>query len=98
MRDRIALMTRFIRYFWQHLIRGVLAGREFIGNKWLGRMLKQNIHFYVRIRNNSYSVKVQDKRIHVDNIFCGLKSGGSLAVFKSEACWEHAQYILADCA
>ncbi len=74
-RERIALMKRFISQFGQHRIQGVLADREFIGDKWLGWMLKQNIPFYVRIRNNSYSVKGKNKPIRVDHLFRTLKPG-----------------------
>ena len=73
--ERIALMKRFISQFGQHRIQGILADREFIGDKWLGWMLEQNLPFYVRIRNNSYSVKGKDKRIRVDHLFRTLKPG-----------------------
>jgi len=74
-RERIALMKRFISQFGQHHILGVLADREFIGDGWLGWMLKQNIPFYVRIRNNSYSVQGKNKPIRVDHLFRSLKPG-----------------------
>ena len=68
-------MTRFIDQFGSQGIKGLLADREFIGDRWMGGLLEQKIPFYIRIRNNACSVNSQGKEVHVDRLFYALKPG-----------------------
>lgn len=92
-RERIALMKRFISQFGQQRILGVLADREFIGDGWLGWMLQQNIPFYVRIRNNSVSVKGKNKPMRVDHLFRALKPGEVMHCLKARSLGTCSVYL-----
>jgi len=50
--ERIDMINKFIDWFGIDKINCVLADREFIGHKWLGFLNKNNIKYYIRIRNN----------------------------------------------
>lgn len=74
-RERIALLKRFIGQFGRAHIKGILADREFVGDRWLGWLQAQKIPFIIRIRNNSYTENVRGKRTRVDRLFYTLKIG-----------------------
>ncbi len=74
-RGRIALTQRFIGQFGKGGIKGLLAGRESIGDKWMGWLIKQRIPFLIRIRNNSISANSQGQKTRVDQLFYTLKPG-----------------------
>ena len=69
------LIKRFINQFGQQRIKGLLADREFIGDKWMDWLIKEKIPFNIRIRNNSYTVNSQGESIRVDRLFYNLKVG-----------------------
>jgi Transposase DDE domain len=68
-RERIALLKRFISRFGKNRLQGLLADRVFIGDPWMGWLLKE------RIRNNSLSANRRDQKSRVDRLFAGLKPG-----------------------
>lgn len=74
-RERMALLKRFIDRFGKSRIKGLLADREFIGDEWMGWLIKQRIPFFIRIRNNSISTNRQNQRTRVDRLFYTLKPG-----------------------
>ncbi len=50
--ERIDLITRFINLFGKDCIECILADREFVGDHWFYFLNKNNIRYYIRIRNN----------------------------------------------
>jgi hypothetical protein len=88
-RERIALMKRFIDQFGSQ---GLLADREFIGDRWMGWVLEQKIPFYIRIRNNACSVNSQGKEVRVDRLFYALKPGEGEGSQLQDV-WEPARFI-----
>ncbi len=82
-RERIALMKRFIGQFGQNHIKGLLADREFIGDKWIGWLIQEEIPFTIRIRNNSYTFNSRGEKIRVDRLFQSLKVGETLTLTDS---------------
>lgn len=50
--ERIDLINRYIRLFGILSIESILADREFIGDEWIGDLIKKGIHFYFRIKAN----------------------------------------------
>jgi Transposase DDE domain len=74
-RERIALIQRFIGQFDKGRIKGLLADREFMGDQWMGWLIKQRIPFIIRIRNNSISTNSQGQKTRVDQLFYTLKPG-----------------------
>jgi hypothetical protein len=74
-KERIDLIERFIQLFGKEKIRFLLADREFVGNNWLGYLKKENISFYIRIRNNFIVINPRNgKRIKVSVFFNDLSS------------------------
>jgi hypothetical protein len=61
-RERIALLKRFISQFGRDRIKGLLAGRGFIGDGWMGWLLEQKVPFTIRIRNDSYTENAQGRK------------------------------------
>lgn len=74
-RERIVLMNRFISQFGRVHIKGLLADREFIGDKWMGWLIQEKIPFNIRIRNNSYTINSRGDKVRVDRLFQTLKVG-----------------------
>ncbi|MFV0554046.1 MAG: transposase, partial [Mangrovibacterium sp.] len=50
--ERIQLLQRFISLFGKECIDCLVADREFVGNKWIEFLNKEEIRYYIRIRNN----------------------------------------------
>lgn len=51
-KEREALVSRYISLFGTESIESILADREFIGDSWIGGLVKLKIHFYFRIKAN----------------------------------------------
>lgn len=52
-KERITLVTNFIRCFGQHRIGSLLGDREFIGEDWFEYLLQQDIPFDMRVKKTS---------------------------------------------
>jgi hypothetical protein len=52
--ERINLLERFISIFGHKCIRSLTADREFIGDKWFGFLLLENIDFQIRIPKSHF--------------------------------------------
>ncbi len=52
MQDRMTLMERYLAIFGAASIRILLADREFIGNQWFEFLVKNNIPFAIRVKEN----------------------------------------------
>ena len=61
-KERIDLLKRFIDQFGKDYIEGLLCDREFIGEGWFEWLIKQEIPFYIRIKNNTL-VRVGKKKL-----------------------------------
>jgi hypothetical protein len=74
--ERINLIKRFIRLFGKNCIDCIMADREFVGEEWIKFLNKENLSYYIRIRNN-FKVFLPRKNtsIPVNWLFLGLKHG-----------------------
>lgn len=52
--ERNDLINRFIHLFGTNCIESLLADREFIGEQWFDELLRNNIPFYIRIKENMW--------------------------------------------
>ena len=59
--ERIALMRRYLALFGPRSIAWLLADREFMGREWIEFLLKNNIMFAIRVKENSL-VRLDDGR------------------------------------
>ena len=50
--ERIALIERFVRLFGKDCIECLVADREFVGEKWISYLNREQIRYHIRIRNN----------------------------------------------
>ena len=74
--ERIALIDRFIKLFGKECIDCISADREFVGEKWIAYLNREQIRYYLRIRNNfKVYLPRKDKQIPVSWLFSGLAVG-----------------------
>ena len=74
--ERIALIDRFIKLFGKECIDCISADREFVGEKWIAYLNREQIRYYLRIRNNfKVYLPRKDKQIPVSWLFSGLTVG-----------------------
>ena len=52
--ERIALLQRYLDIFGADSIRHLLADREFVGQKWMGFLIKNKIMFSIRVKGKTY--------------------------------------------
>ena len=60
-RERVELMRRYLVLFGPRSIAWLLADREFIGGQWIEFLLKNNIMFAIRVKENS-TIRLDDGR------------------------------------
>ena len=73
-------MKRFIRQFGKARLLGILADREFIGERWLTWLKTENIGFYIRIKKDAKVPNSQGKAVQVKHLFQFLKVGETLSL------------------
>jgi hypothetical protein len=52
-KERIDLLEKFDKVFGFHRIRSLMADREFVGEKWFNMLNRNNIPYYIRIKENT---------------------------------------------
>jgi len=83
-RERIAIMKRFIRQFGKERLLGILADREFIGERWLTWLKTENVGFYIRIKMDAKVSNSHGNAIQVKQLFQFLKAGEALTLRKAK--------------
>jgi len=91
--ERIELMQKFIQKFGKSCIAGLLADREFIGKKWFGWLLSEEISFYIRIKNNTVTTNAQGQKIDIEALFYGLKRDEQRAIQGKRKIWGHPLHL-----
>lgn len=79
-KQRIALMNRFIKLFGKNYIKGVLADREFIGEKWFRYLVSQKIPFYIRVKKDADTTNSRGQSVAIGWLFSDLKAGEKKAL------------------
>jgi len=69
MDERIDLIERFIRIFGVEKIKCLFGDREFIGGKWFAFLLKNEIHFIMRIKENFLIPNTRGVLVAAKNLF-----------------------------
>ena len=73
--ERIDLINRFINLFGKQIIESVVADREFVGQQWLEFLNRNNIRYYIRIRNNfKVFLPHKNKTIKASHLFNRFKT------------------------
>ena len=91
--ERITLLQLFIKHFGKSCIKGVLADREFVGKAWFGWLLKENIPFHVRIKNNTISSNSRGLQVDIDALFYDLKVNEQRSLKGKRVVWGHLLYL-----
>lgn len=72
--ERIDLINRFIHLFGKDVIESVVADREFVGKDWLAFLNRNQIRYYIRIRNNfKVFIPHKNKEIKAAHLFNRFK-------------------------
>ncbi len=73
--EHIDLINRFICLFGKQVIESVVVDREFVGEQWLEFLNRENIRYYIRIRNNfKVFLPHKDKIIKASHLFTRFKT------------------------
>ena len=75
MAERIELTERFIKIFGSEKIKCLFGDREFIGGDWFAFLLKNNIHFIMRIKDNFRIGNARGTPVPARRLFRDLKAG-----------------------
>jgi len=74
-KERIDLINRFIGLFGKELIESVVADREFVGKDWLAFLNRNEIRYYICIRNNfKVFIPHKNKEIKASHLFNRFKT------------------------
>ena len=74
-RERVELMRRYLALFGPRSIAWLLADREFIGGQWIEFLLKNNIMFAIRVKENG-TVCLDDGRCYQLKSLLRTRQGG----------------------
>jgi hypothetical protein len=91
--ERIELVKEFVDKFGAKSIKFLAADREFIGQEWFKYLIKNNIDFRIRIKDNTL---VQNRRgmiIAVSRLFCNLRINCPLTSKKHCYIWSVPLYL-----
>ena len=91
-KERKKLIKRLFRFVGKEKIKAIVADREFIGEKWFSWLTKNNITFYIRIKENAL-VKIKNQYKPIKCIFQSLQVGESLILKKSRIIYGNKVYI-----
>lgn len=73
--ERIDLINRFICLFGKEVIKSVVADREFVGKDWLAFLNRNEIRYYIRIRNNfKVFIPHKNKEVKASHLFNRFKT------------------------
>jgi len=73
--ERIHLINRFIGLFGKEVIKSVVADREFVGKDWLAFLNRNEIRYYIRIRNNfKVFIPHKNKELNASHLFNRFKT------------------------
>lgn len=93
--ERIALIKRFITLFGKEKMAGLLADREFIGDTWIGWLLKEKIPFCIRIKSNTITTNSQGLAVDINGLFYSLKPGEQHLLEGKRKLWKQRVYLSA---
>jgi len=78
--ERIEIVTKFVEQFGKDNIAGILADREFIGDKWFGFLIEERLPFYIRIKNNIVTTNAHGLEVDIDELFYGVRTHEIIAL------------------
>jgi hypothetical protein len=91
--ERIKLIQKFIDKFGKTRIEGLLADREFVGHNWFEWLIKEQLPFYIRIKNNTISSNDKGLSVDIDGLFYKLEIGKKRAINGKRKVFCHDLYL-----
>ncbi|MCK7480132.1 MAG: hypothetical protein M0C28_24790 [Candidatus Moduliflexus flocculans] len=76
------------------MIACLFADREFVGIKWFGYLIENNIKFVIRIKKNTQISNSRGILVRAENLFRGLPRGSALILSGKRTVWGHSLYII----
>ena len=92
---RKKLMRRYVKLFGSAHVGGLLADREFIGEKWFGFLINHRIPLYIRLKHNFLITNRFGRPAHIGKLLRNLKPGECRVFDKKRQLWHHAVWISA---
>lgn len=91
--ERIALIQKFINRFGKSCIAGLLADREFIGQEWFDWLIKEQLPFWIRIKDNLLTTDSRGRPIKVKALFRQLPLNHALSLYGKRHILGHELYV-----
>ena len=92
-KERIGLLSRFIRIFGTERIGVLLADREFVGADWFRWLRENNIPFNIRIKQDAITTNSRGLDVDVDGLFYHLKPGEEQTLLGARRLWDESVYL-----
>lgn len=73
--ERIALMERYIRLFGKQTLGSLLADREFVGHMWVKYLMKEEIPYFIRVKESFIVHFTNGDKVKASRLFSPLKVG-----------------------
>lgn len=93
--ERIELIQRYIMQFGKSMIAGLLADREFVGDRWFAWLLTEKIPFCIRIKNNVITTNARGLEVNIDALFHDLQPGEQRILHGLRKLWKQKVYLSA---
>jgi hypothetical protein len=91
--ERIALVAEFVRFFGVGSILYLCADREFIGKTWFQWLMKNDISFRIRIRENTQMPNRRGEMVGAKRLFRGQAIDQPLVFDKPRRIWGLALWV-----
>ena len=95
MKQRIAMMKRFIKLFGKQRILGIFGDREFIGGEWFAWLQSEEINHHIRIKQDALITNSQGETVSAKNLFHDLKPGEQTILKKARKVTNAWVYVAA---
>lgn len=93
--ERIEIIQTFVKWFGKDCITGLLADREFVGGVWFAWLIKEDIPFYIRIKENSITTNSRGLSVDLNGLFYDLKQNEQKVLQGKRKLWKTEIYISA---
>lgn len=91
--ERIEIMEIFIKWFGKDCIAGLLADREFIGKDWFKWLIKENISFYIRLKDHYITTNSRGLEVDVCGLFWDIKPMEQRTLKGKRRLWGNEVYL-----
>ena len=91
--ERISLLKRVLEKFGVNKIEALVADREFIGKKWFGFLIEENIPFVIRIRSHFVAEGINEKCPEQVHELCKQLNAKGEMINRRVVLWGYELYV-----